>query len=107
MIAQSDGSRFEVFEQRGIFIVREFMRGFYGIDTRYDILNVARWHSGQVNILFADGHVGSESLHQMLYPSLDNWTRFNYDNKKHWQDGDMPSAEGWNPKTPWDELVEF
>lgn len=58
-----------------------------------------------MNILFADGHVGSKSLRQMLYPSLENWTRFNYDNKKHWDL--MLSAEGWQPPTPWDELVDF
>ena len=105
MIVQADGSRFGVAGQR--VRIREFMQGFYGIDSRYSRLNIARRHSGQVNILFADGHIGSESLRQMLYPSLENWTRFNYDNKKHWRDSDMPSAEGWNPKTPWDELVDF
>ena len=105
MIVQADGSRFGVAGQR--VRIREFMRGFYGIDTRYSLLNIARRHSGQVNILFADGHVGSETLHQMLFPSLENWTRFNYDNKKHWDDGDMPSSSGWEPPTPWDELVDF
>ena len=70
-------------------------------------LSVARRHSGQANVLFADGHVGSESLHEMLYPSLENWTRFNFDNKPHWRDSEMPSASGWQPPTPWDELVDF
>ncbi len=70
-------------------------------------LTVARRHSGQANILFADGHVGSETLRQMLFPSVENWTRFNYDNRQHWRDGEMPSASGWQPRTPWDELVEF
>ena len=73
----------------------------------YPELSVARRHSGQANVLFADGHVGSETLHEMLYPSLENWTRFNYDNRQHWDDGDMPSASGWQPPTPWDELVDF
>ena len=68
---------------------------------------VSRRHSGQANLLFADGHVGSETLRQLGYPSLENWTRWNYDNKKHWRDSDMPSASGWEPWTPWNELVEF
>ena len=77
------------------------------VEPWYGALTVARWHSGQANVLIADGHVGSETLYQMLYPSVENWTRFNFDNKPHWRDGEMPSAEGWNPRTPWDELVEF
>ena len=111
MIVQADGSRFGGYPDGGFRRLDPLSRGFIGIDSdsysTYELLNVARRHSGQVNILFADRHVGSESLHQMLYPSLDNWTRFNYDNKKHWQDSEMPSAEGWNPKTPWGELVDF
>ena len=104
MIVQADGSHIGERGDRGALT----FRGFYGIDSSgYGPLTVARRHSGRANILFADGHVGSETLHQMLYPSLENWTRFNYDNKKHWDDGDMPSASGWQPPTPWDELVEF
>ena len=104
MIVQADGSHFGKIGER-IFTVS---RGLGGIDsTGYYSLTVARRHSGQVNILFADGHVGSETLYQMLYPSLDNWTRFNFDNQKHWLDGDMPSSSGWEPPTPWGELVEF
>ena len=99
MIAQGDASRF----------------GFSGNSTKISIwsvnslswVRVSRRHSGQANILSADGHVGSETLYQMLYPSLENWTRFNYDNRQHWDDGDMPSASGWQPPTPWDELVDF
>lgn len=39
---------------------------------------IARRHSGQVNILFVDG-LGLETLRQLLYPSVENWIRFNYD----------------------------
>ena len=115
MIAQADGSSFGMDLQRGSPELRVW--GAFGcpllfrfpplVSKRATLVTVARRHSGQANILFADGHVGSESLHQMLYPSLENWTRFNYDNKKHWNDGDMPSASGWQPPTPWDELVDF
>ncbi len=107
MIVQADGSRFGKSGGGTVFRLDMFSQGFLGIyPSRYS-LNVARRHSGQVNVLFADGHVGSESLYQMLYPSLENWTRFNFDNKKHWGDGDMPSVSGWQPPTPWDELVDF
>ena len=68
---------------------------------------IARRHSKKTNILFADGHVGSETPRQLLFPSLENWTRFNYDDRQHWRDSDMPSASGWRPPTPWDELVDF
>ena len=104
MIVQADGSYFVRSHSGGIAISRG---GFDGISSSSGSVSVARRHSGQVNILFADGHVGSESLYEMLYPSLENWTRFNYDNKQHWRDGEMPSASGWQPPTPWDELVEF
>ena len=109
MIAQANGSRFGKSGNGTVYRVDTSpFRGLHGIDSdSFTYLTVARRHSGQVNILFADGHVGSETLYQMLYPSLENWTRFNYDNKKHWLDGDMPSASGWQPPTPWDELVEF
>ena len=104
MIAQADGSHFRITHFGGIALS---LTGFGGISSSGGSVSVARRHSGQANILFADGHVGSESLYEMLYPSLENWTRFNYDNKKHWGDGDMPSASGWQPPTPWDELLEF
>ena len=107
MIVQADGSRFGKSGGGTVFRLDLFSSGFYGIDSRYSFLNIARRHSGQANILFADGHVGSETLYQMLYPSLENWTRFNFDNQKHWLDSDMPSSSGWEPPTPWDELVDF
>ena len=81
MVVQADASHFGKFGER-IFTAS---RGFGGIDSSgYLPLTVARRHSGQANVLFADGHVGSETLYQMLYPSLENWTRFNYGSKKHW-----------------------
>ena len=36
---------------------------------------------------------------QLLYSSVENWTRFNYDNKKHWNDTDMQNPFGWQPPT--------
>lgn len=41
-------------------------------------LSITRRHVRQANVLFADGHIGSESLRQMLYPSVENWAWFNY-----------------------------
>ena len=115
MIVQSDGSSFGMDFQFGSPKLRVW--GAFGcpllfqfpplFPKRVTLLTVARRHSGQVNVLFADGHVGSETLRQMLFPSVENWTRFNYDNRQHWDDGDMPSASGWEPPTPWDELVDF
>ena len=58
-------------------------------------------HLGEAVVLFADGHVGSEITRQIECPSLENWTRFNYGNKKHWQDSEMPDAETWEPP-PWE-----
>lgn len=57
MIAQADGSRFDSYAD-GYFRLELFSKGFYGIDfdsySGYGRLTVARRHSGQVNILFAD-----------------------------------------------------
>ena len=103
MIAQADGSYFRT--HRGTIAVS--LGGFGGISSSGVPVTVARRHSGQVNVLFADGHVGSETLHQLLFPSVENWTRFNYDNRQHWRDSEMPSSSGWEHPTPWDELVGF
>ncbi len=118
MIAQADGSAFGMYNastrkpgtpptgERSLKLQVDPWIGL-NVTTWWHAITVARRHSGQANVLFADGHVGSETLYQMLFPSVENWTRFNFDNKQHWLDGDMPSASGWQPPTPWDELVEF
>lgn len=57
-------------------------------------------------MLFADGHVGSETKRQLEYPSLENWTRYNYDNKKHWRQ--LPDPETWGEYSlGWDEILGF
>ena len=115
MVVQADGSSFGMDFRRGspeLRVIGAFGCPLIGlspplVSDRGTLVTVARRHSGQVNVLFADGHVGSETLHQMLYPSVENWTRFNYDNRQHWRDSEMPSASGWQLPTPWDELVDF
>ena len=116
MIAQADGSSFGMYNglesggperKRSLRLHVRPLSVSLRVEPWHPALTVARRHSGQANVLFADGHVGSETLYQMLYPSVENWTRFNFDNKSHWRDGEMPNPYGWQPRTPWDELVEF
>ena len=117
MIAQTDASRYYFYDGEPFSIWRypsiEAPGGVYdlrfGLKFIFDFdrsqVNISRRHSGQSNVLFADGHVGSETLRQLLYPSVENLTRFNYDNRRHW--GWMPAAEGWEPPVSYDEQVEF
>ena len=111
MIAQGDASRYGWWmSEGGWFAVWTSPRhdfGFASFAIRSFCNTISRRHSKKANVLFADGHVGSETLRQLLYPSVENWTRFNYDNQKHWRDSTMPNAEGWEPLTPWDERVDF
>lgn len=106
MIAQGDAARFGIplASDSGRFLIR-FVSSLQNWSFGWNIISPR--HSGNAVVLFANGHVGSESLRQLLYPSLDNWIRFNYDNKKHWRDSEMPDAETWESPTPWDELVDF
>ena len=97
MIAQADASRFGEGRFGDSFSV-SYRLNSIGFDVYPFSPEFARRHSGQVNVLFADGHVGSETLRQLLYPSVENLTRFNFDNRQHWNW--MPSAEGWKPPSP-------
>ena len=106
MIAQTDASRFGLIDGEFYAVSRiggVIDIGRYGLRFSFDSgrVNISRRHSGRANVLFADGHVGSETLRQLLYPSVENLTRFNYDNRRHW--GWMPSAEGWEPPLSFDE----
>ena len=111
MIAQGDASRYGWWtSEGGWFAVWTSPRhdfGFASFAIRNFCNTISRRHSKKANVLFADEHVGSETLRQLLYPSVENWTRFNYDNQKHWRDSTMPNAEGWEPLTPWDDRVDF
>lgn len=102
MIAQGDASRYwRAGDMRRLYIRIPLW-------TLHDFPALAsRGHSGKVNVLFADEHVASETYRQLLYPSLENWTRFNYDNQKHWRDSEMPDAATWEPPTPFDETLGF
>ena len=82
MIAQVDASRFGWESSRRFFIVESLKPPIYGSVFAWDVISSR--HSGKANVLFADGHVGSETPWQLLYPSLENWTRWNYDNRPHW-----------------------
>ena len=103
MIAQGDASRFGAASDGKRLIIN----GIHSFTSSLFPSTASLRHAGQANVLFADGHVGSETLRQLGFPSVENWTRFSYDNKQHWRDSFMPSASGWEPPTPWDELVEF
>ena len=100
MVAQGDATRFD--RATGLLHIQIPLwplKDFPGLASRR--------HSGKVVVLFADGHVGSETYRQLLYPSLENLTRFNYDNQKHWRDSEMPDAATWEPQTPLDETLGF
>ena len=106
MIAQTDASRFGLIDGEfyGVFRIAGVAGiGRFGLADSFHPgrVNISRRHSGRANVLFADGHVGSETLRQLLYPSVENLTRFNYDNRRHW--GWMPAAEGWEPPLSFDE----
>ena len=115
MIAQIDASRYYFYDGEPFSIWSypsiDAPGGVYdlglGLKFTFDSgrVNISRRHSGRANVLFADGHVGSETLRQLLYPSVENLTRFNYDDRRHW--GWMPSAEGWEPPVSYGEQVEF
>lgn len=110
MIVLADGSRFGRYDENDSLRLIQFSRPhFYwsmGFSLRF-AYQIARRHSLKTNILFADGHVASETPRQMLFPSVENWTRFNFDNQQHWEDSQMEDPETWNPPTPWDELLDF
>ncbi len=114
MIAQVDSSRY-LFEDGEIVPIWHSITAPGGVDglgqsglrmvSVLGQVNISRRHSGRANVLFADGHVGSETLRQLLYPSVENLTRFNYDNRRHWDW--MPAVEGWEPPVSYGEQVEF
>lgn len=110
MIVLADGSRFGIVPETDPLPYLNFptptFNWFFRIEN-HNAYQIARRHSLKTNVLFADGHVASETPRQMLFPSLENWTRFNHDNRQHWEDSQMWDPETWNPPVPWDELLGF
>ena len=110
MIVLVDGSRFGIIPETDPLPYLNFptptFNWFFRIEN-HNAYQIARRHSLKTNVLFADGHVASETPRQLLFPSVENWTRFNYDNGQHWEDSQMWDSETWNPLVPWDELLDF
>ena len=86
MIVLADGSRFGIIPETDPLPYLHFptpnVNWFFWIEN-HNAYQIARRHSLKTNILFADGHVASETPRQMLFPSVENWTRFNFDNRQH------------------------
>lgn len=106
MIAQGDATRFgrHPWNKNDLSITSFLTPTIWGSNF---MGSISRRHLGKANVLFADGHVGSETIRQLLYPSVENWTRWNYDNKKHWPDSLMLDVETWQSPTPLDETLSF
>lgn len=100
MIAQGDASRYWGSGDSRWLLIRRYIWPFHDFNG-----SASRRHSGKAVVLFADGHTASETPRQLLYPSLENWIRLNYDNKKHWKW--MPDAKTWQPPTPLHETLGF
>ncbi len=75
------------------------------IEPRSKLSNMSRRHSGKVNVLFADGHVASETLKTLTLPQRENMRRWNYDHQPHeedWWNYPVPLSE-WEPSS-WEEV---
>ena len=67
---------------------------FFGFNSSW----ISRRHSGKANVLFADGHVGSETPPQLFYPSFEILGVEITTIKSIGET--MSAAEDWNPSTP-------
>ena len=65
-------------------------------------------HRGVANVLFADGHVGSENMTELYHPASENMKRWNYDHRDHgyWQTTHWEAGGSWKAHEPWDELLK-
>ncbi len=66
-----------------------------GPRTSFPVSSLSRRHSGNVNVLFADGHVDLESLKELTLPQPENMRRWNYDNLPH--EGEGGDGKGLRP----------
>ncbi len=81
------------------------VNNYYGPAPEYYTTSLDRRHRNRVMTLFADGHVVAETLTQLLYPG-DNWKRWNYDHRIHWDVKKYASViESGIIATPRDEIV--
>lgn len=76
MIAQGNASRFRRTSDSNILYIKiNLVTGLFR--SEFSLETISRRHSGKAVVLLADGHVGSEMIRQLEYPSFENWMRFN------------------------------
>ena len=65
-------------------------------------------HRGEANVLFANGHVGSESMTELYHPASENMKRWNYNHRDHGyrQTTHWEAGGSWKAPEPWDELLK-
>ena len=73
------------------------------LNAGYPMSSISRRHSGNVNVLFADGHVDLESLKELTLPQPENMRRWNYNNRPHEEHWQPVNPSEWHPYS-WEEV---